>query len=62
MLRLTPATVSEVPKPVELEHRITRLELLVKELREDLAIRQRTETAIQAQLDHLTARFKEHQL
>jgi uncharacterized coiled-coil protein SlyX len=61
-LRGTPATASEVPKSVELEHRIARLEMLVKGLREDLAVRQRKEAAIQAQLDHLTARIKEQQL
>jgi uncharacterized coiled-coil protein SlyX len=43
---------------LELEARIARLELLVKGLREELAVRQRHEAAIQAQLDHLAARFK----
>jgi hypothetical protein len=61
-LRRIPATAPEVPKSVELEARIARLELMVKGLREDLAIRQRNESAIQAQLDHLAARIKEARL
>jgi hypothetical protein len=52
------ATAAEAPKSVELESRIGRLELIVKGLQEELAIRQRREAAMQAQLDHMWARMK----
>jgi uncharacterized coiled-coil protein SlyX len=52
------ATASEMSKSVELESRIGRLESLVKGLQEELAIRQRREIAMQAQLDHLWDRVK----
>jgi uncharacterized coiled-coil protein SlyX len=44
---------------VELESRIGRLEYLVNGLREELAIRQRREAALQAELDHLWARVRQ---
>jgi uncharacterized coiled-coil protein SlyX len=61
-LRRIAATATELPKSLELEARIARLELLVKGLREDLAARQRNEAALQAQLDHLAARLREERL
>jgi uncharacterized coiled-coil protein SlyX len=54
----TRPTAAEVPKSVELESRIARLELLLKGVREELAARQRTEAALKAELDHLWARIK----
>jgi uncharacterized coiled-coil protein SlyX len=53
------ATASDAAKSVELESRIGRLEYLVNGLREELALRQRRETAMQAELDHLWARVKQ---
>jgi uncharacterized coiled-coil protein SlyX len=52
------ATAHEVPpKSIELEQRISRLELLVEELVHS-AERQTTRiSAMQAQLDHLTAKL-----
>jgi hypothetical protein len=53
------ATASDAPKSVEPESRIGRLEYLVNGLREELAIRQRREAALQAELDHLWAHVKQ---
>jgi septal ring factor EnvC (AmiA/AmiB activator) len=47
---------AEAPKTVELETRISRLEDLVRQLREDLAVMKAREVALQAQLDYLIAR------
>ena len=52
-------TASDAPKSVELESRIGRLEYLVNGMREELALRQRREVAMQAELDHLWARVKQ---
>jgi hypothetical protein len=49
---------TDAQKSAELESRIGRLELLTKALQEELAIRQRREIAMQAELDHLWARMK----
>jgi uncharacterized coiled-coil protein SlyX len=57
--RATASDASDAPKSVELEARIGRLEYLVNGLREELAIRQRREAALQAELDHLWARVKQ---
>jgi hypothetical protein len=51
-------TATEVPKSAELESRIGRLEVLVKALQEELAMRQRREVAMQAERDHVWARAK----
>jgi hypothetical protein len=56
--RPSPETAADLPKSVELESRISRLELLTKGLQEEMAIRQRREAAMQAELDHLWARIK----
>jgi hypothetical protein len=47
---------AEAPKTVELETRIGRLEDLVRQLREDLAVMKAREIALQAQLDYVIAR------
>jgi len=49
---------AETSKSVELETRIARLESITKGLQQELALRQRREVAIQAELDHLLARIK----
>jgi len=46
-----------VPKSVELEHRLSRLELVVKQLVETLASEHRQNSAMQAQLDHILAKL-----
>jgi hypothetical protein len=51
-------TAAELPKSLELEDRLSRLELVVKELREELVVRRAREIAMQAELDHLWARVK----
>jgi len=51
-------TAAETSKSVELETRIARLESITKGLQQELALRQRREVAIQAELDHLLARIK----
>jgi uncharacterized coiled-coil protein SlyX len=45
-------------KSLELESRISRLELLVQTLQDELAFHERRATALQAQFDHLWARVK----
>jgi hypothetical protein len=55
-LRLPRATAFEVPKSVELEHRIGRLELLIKDLHDENAALKKRVSALQAQLDHVAAR------
>jgi uncharacterized coiled-coil protein SlyX len=52
------SAASDTSKSIELESRIGRLEVLVKGLQEELAIRQRHEVTMQAELDHLWARLK----
>jgi uncharacterized coiled-coil protein SlyX len=52
------ATAHEVPpKSIELEQRISRLELLVTELVRTTATQTTRITAMQAQLDHLIAKL-----
>jgi len=57
--RPTRATAGDGSKSVELESRISRLEALVNELREQLALLQRASVSRQAELDHLSAILKE---
>ena len=57
-LRPVRGTAAEISKSVELETRIARLESITKGLQQELALRQRREVAIQAELDHLWARIK----
>ena len=51
-------TAAETSKSVELETRIARLESITKSLQEELALRQRREVTMRAELDHLWARIK----
>ena len=51
------ALAREVPKSVELELRLARLELQVKDLTERLDIQTNRSAALQAQVDHLLARL-----
>lgn len=57
-VRLLRNLAADGSKSLELEARIGRLELLVRGLQEELAIRQRHEVSLQAQLDYLLARIK----
>jgi len=50
-------TAAEVPKSIELEQRIGRIELKLKELLQQLELQTKRSAAIQAQLDHLSARL-----
>ena len=50
-------TASEVATSLELEKRVSRLELMLKELREANAVLAKRTVAVQAQLDHLIARI-----
>lgn len=51
------STVYEVPKSVELERRLSRLELTLKDLRESIDVLIKHAASMQAQLVHLDARF-----
>jgi hypothetical protein len=57
-VRLLRNLAADGSKSLELEARIGRLELLVRGLQDELAMRQRHEVSLQAQLDHLLARVK----
>jgi chaperonin cofactor prefoldin len=48
---------SEVPKSLELETRVSRLEILVNDLRNAMDLLNKRTNAIQAQLDHLDGRI-----
>ena len=52
-----PDTAAEVPKSIELELRIARLELYVKDLTEQIDLQAKRTVALQAQLDHFLARI-----
>ena len=47
-----------VPKSVELEHRLSRLELAMKGVRDSLDLFEKRMIALQAQLDHIAARLR----
>lgn len=49
-------TARDVPKSVELEQRVSRLELALKEIREALDVISKRLVALQAHLDHVAAR------
>ena len=51
------ATADEVPKSWELEQRVARLELRIKELQAALDLQTKRNIALQAQFDHLLARL-----
>ena len=52
----TRATADEVPKSWELEQRVARLELRIKDLQAALELQTKRNTALQAHFDHLLAR------
>jgi len=47
-----------VPKSVELEHRIGRIETTLRELQDVINMYVKRATALQAQVDHLTAKIR----
>ena len=51
------ATADEVPKSWELEQRVARLELRIKDLQATLDLQNKRNIALQAQFDHLLARL-----
>ena len=53
----SPITADEVPKSWELEQRVARLELRIKDLEAALDLQTKRGIALQAQLDHLLARL-----
>lgn len=54
---LVRATADQMPKSVELEQRIARVELLLRDLQIALEVQTNRTIAIQAQLDHIDARL-----
>jgi hypothetical protein len=50
-------TAAELPKSIELEQRIGRIELKLKELLQQLELQTKRSAALQAQVDHLAARL-----
>jgi SpoU rRNA methylase family enzyme len=50
------AIANEAPKALELETRVGRLEVLLKDIRDAIEVLKSRTVAIQAQLDHLDAR------
>lgn len=50
-------TASEVPKSVELETRVSRLEVLLTDLRDAMDVLTKRTIAMQAQLDHHDGRI-----
>jgi uncharacterized coiled-coil protein SlyX len=52
-------TASDVSKSVELETRVGRVEVTIKQLGETVATIERRMFAIQAQLDHIAARLSQ---
>ena len=53
----TRATADEVPKSWELEQRVARLELRIKDVQAALDLQIKRNVALQAQFDHLLARL-----
>lgn len=52
-----PTNVLTFPKTIELEQRLARTELLVEDLQQLLSVFQKRVIALQAQLDHLSAKM-----
>ncbi len=52
------ASASEAHKSLELEHRVSRLEVIVKELRATIDVNLKRMAAMQAELDHVDAKLK----
>jgi hypothetical protein len=50
------AAASEVPRSVELEQRVSGLELVLKDLLEKIEVLKKRAVALEAHLDHLDAR------
>ena len=55
--RFSRVTANEVPKSWELEQRVARLEIRIKDLQAALDLQTKRNVALQAQFDHLVARF-----
>ena len=51
------ANADEVPKSWELEQRVARLELQIRDMQSTLNLQAKRTIALQAQLDHLIARL-----
>ena len=51
------ATADEIPKSWELEQRVSRLELGIKDLQTALDLQNKRSIALQAHFDHLIARW-----
>ena len=51
------ATADETPKSWELEQRVARLELRIKDLQTALDLQNKRSIALQAHFDHLAARW-----
>jgi hypothetical protein len=56
--RNTASELTTAPKTVELEQRLSRLEVRCRQMQEQLEISVRKAAALQAELDHLTARVR----
>jgi hypothetical protein len=54
------ASAREVPKSIELEQRVARVELALKDMRDTLDVLTKQFIALQAQLDHVAARVDRH--
>jgi hypothetical protein len=53
------ATADEIPKSWELEQRVARLELRIKDLQTALELQNKRSIALQAHFDHLIARWSD---
>ena len=51
------ANANEVPKSWELEQRVARLELQIRDMQSTLTVQAKRTISLQAQLDHLIARL-----
>jgi hypothetical protein len=47
---------AELPKSVELEQRVSRTEIAVKKVQDEVEVLNKRVVAVQAQVDHVTAR------
>jgi hypothetical protein len=56
-IRTRTAVARDVSKSVELEQRISRLEMRIRDLQGTLELQSKRAIALQAQLDHLMARL-----
>jgi hypothetical protein len=51
------ATASELPKSLELENRVARLESMLKDVQAAVAVLTKRTTSLQAHLDHVSAQI-----